>query len=160
MHAHTRPPAASPAQRRTPRSLWNNKIGDAGAAALAKALPTSQLAYLRYVHAPPPPPCRCHRPAAARMAVTVAAGTTPVPCGCARCLRRAAAPCAHHSRPPRPPSPLLCSHYGNNIGGKCGTGSDSPSGAKGALCDAWRAKHGDKAKFDYGGMTVAGYLYA
>jgi hypothetical protein len=59
MHAHTRPPAVPPAHRRTSRSLFQNKIGDAGAAALAKALPTSQLTHLQYVHAPLPPPPRC-----------------------------------------------------------------------------------------------------
>jgi hypothetical protein len=56
---HTRPPAAPPAHRRTPRRLNNNKIGDAGAAALAKALPASQLTKLQYVHAPLAPPRRC-----------------------------------------------------------------------------------------------------
>jgi hypothetical protein len=41
------------------------------------------------------------------MAAVVAAGTAPVLCGCARCLRRAAAPCAHHSplTPATPPLP-------------------------------------------------------
>jgi hypothetical protein len=58
-HVHTRPPAAPPARRRTPRSLGKNKIGDAGAAALAKALPASQLTALVYVHTPVPPPRRC-----------------------------------------------------------------------------------------------------
>ena len=149
MHAHTRPPAAPFARRHTPRSLSSNKIGAAGAAALAKALATSQLVFLLYVHASLPPPCRCphgcdsgcwHHPCALR-------------------LRPLLAPCRRTLRPPLTPAtppPLPCSHRDNNFGGKCGTGSDSPSGAKGALCDAWRAKHGDKAKFDsYGVMTVA-----
>ena len=92
---------------------------------------------------------RWRRPAAARCSHGCG-----VPCACARCSRRAAAPCAHHSRPPCLPFPLPCSHFGNDFGGKCGTGSDSPSGAKGALCDAWRAKHGDKASFNSYGMTV------
>jgi hypothetical protein len=39
--------------------LSKNKIGDAGAAALAKALATSQLTALVYVRAPLPPTRRC-----------------------------------------------------------------------------------------------------
>ena len=62
-HTHTlspaRLPAAPPAHYRTPRSLSKNKIGDAGAAALAKALATSQLTALVYVRAPLPSPRRC-----------------------------------------------------------------------------------------------------
>ena len=46
---------------------------------------------------------------------------------------------------------LRCSFV---IGGKCGTSGDSPSGAKGALCDAWRAKHGSMAKFSGYGPPV------
>jgi hypothetical protein len=34
---------------------------------------------------------------------------------------------------------------GNDIKGSWGTGSSTPEGAKGALAQAWRAKHGDKA---------------
>ena len=89
------------------------------------------------------------------MAAIVAAGATPVLCGCACCLRRATTHARHAS-----PFPLPCSHSGNDFGGKCGTGSDSSSGAMGALCDAWRAKHGGKpggkASFDSDGdMTVS-----
>ena len=58
-HTHARPAAAPPARRRTPRSLEENKIGDAGAVALAKALATSQLTTLEYVRAPLPPPHHC-----------------------------------------------------------------------------------------------------
>ena len=38
--------------------------------------------------------------------------------------------------------------YENNIGGEYGTESSSPSGGKGALWQAWKAKHGDRAKLD------------
>jgi hypothetical protein len=57
-----------------------------------------------------------------------------------------------------PPLPRCrASHFGNDFGGKCGTGWHWPSGAKGALCDAWRVKHGAKASFDWHGgyMTVS-----
>ena len=88
MHAHTRPPAAPPARHRTPRSLGSNKIGAAGAAALAKALPTSKLTNLEYVHAPLPPPCRCphgcdsgcwHHPCALRLRPLLAPCRHPAP---------------------------------------------------------------------------------
>ena len=39
----------------------------------------------------------------------------------------------------------------NSIGGKYGTGFSSPSGGKGALWQAWKAKHGDRAKNDDNG---------
>ena len=34
----------------------------------------------------------------------------------------------------------------NNITGKYGTWGSSPSGGKGALWQAWKAKHGSRAK--------------
>jgi hypothetical protein len=35
--------------------------------------------------------------------------------------------------------------HNDNIGGKYGTGFSSPSGGKGALWQAWKAKHGGRA---------------
>ena len=49
---------------------------------------------------------------------------------------RALPPC--HAAAPR-------SLHGNNITGKYGTGFSSPSGGKGALWQAWKAKHGGRA---------------
>ena len=46
--------------------------------------------------------------------------------------------------------------YNNNIGGKYGTGFSSASGGKGALWQAWKAKHGSRAKVseEYGYFTL------
>ena len=105
------------------------KVGDAGAAALAKALPASKLTELEYVRAPPAVRCRRQR---CRTPLTPRPSRTP-------------------NCPPLPPPRSL---DWNSIGGKCGTSGDSPSGAKRALCDAWRAKHGSMAKFSGYGPPV------
>jgi hypothetical protein len=118
--------------------LLGNKIGDVGAAALAKALPESNLTWLKCVRASRPFRHR-HRALCCLLLLLLLLLLLM-------------------TRPPHAPCRWPHSLHANSFGGKCGTGWSSPSGAAGDLCEAWRAKHGSSAAFGSGKpmvMTVA-----